>query len=178
MALILAAALALVVEGALGVILPALVLPDVALLATVAAALFLAAVPALGVLAGSGFAADLLAGSPLGLHVVVLLVPFLATQLAHRSLELRRGVPEAALVAVLTPAAGVLTAAALVFSGAPARVGLSFWVALAAQTAVNALLAPVACALAERISLATGDADPTRRGVSWAGAPTFVRSRR
>lgn len=176
--LLLAAVACLVVEGALGVVVSAFVLPDVALLFTVAAALFLGAGPALCVLAGSGFAADLLAGAPLGLHVLVLIVPFFATQLAHRSLELRRGVPEATLVAVLTPVAGLLTAAALWGAAGAPHVGLWFWLALGAQTAVNALIAPAVCALAESVALATGDADPTRRGVSWTGAPGWGRSRR
>jgi len=94
LALILLGALGLVVEGALVSVVPALLLPDVALVGSVAAALFLGGGPALVALAGLGFASDLLGGAPLGLHVLALLVPFVATRLANGSLELRRGFPE------------------------------------------------------------------------------------
>jgi hypothetical protein len=163
--LILFGALGLVVEGALVSVIPALLLPDVALVVTIAAALFLGGGAALLALAGVGFASDLLGGAPLGLHALVLLVPFVATRLANGSLELRRGLPESVLVALLTPVAGVLAMVCLRFAGVPASLGLGFWLGLALQTAVNAAVAPAVCALAETVASVTGDVDSTRRGV-------------
>jgi rod shape-determining protein MreD len=178
LALIVIGALALVVEGALVSVLPSLLLPDVALVGSIAAALFLGGAPALIALAGLGFASDLLTGAPLGLHVLVLLVPFVATRLANGSLELRRGMSEAVLAALLTPLAGVLTLGCMRLTGVSASFGLEFWFGLALQTAVNALLAPGACALAEAVASATGDVDPTRRGVAYVGSAAWAASRR
>lgn len=171
-------ALGLVVEGALVSFLPALLLPDLALLLGLAAALFLPGGAALLALAGLGFSADLLGGAPLGLHVLALLLPFAATRIANGSLELRRGVPEAVLVGVLTPVAALGTALLLHLYGIAGVLGLWFGVGIVVQTAVNALLAPVACALVEAIAASTGELDPTRRGVAWMGSAAWTALRR
>jgi hypothetical protein len=176
--LILFGALGLVVEGVLVSVLPALLLPDVVLVLTIAASLFLGGAPALLTLAGLGFAADLLGGAPLGLHVVALLLPFVAARLANGSLELRRGLPEAVLMVVLTPIAGILAVGCLRFVGVHASIGLTFWLGLALQTVVNAAVAPAACALAEAVASLTGDLDPTRRGVAYVGAASWAAGRR
>jgi hypothetical protein len=176
--LVLFGALALVAEGALVSFLPALLLPDVALVGCVAAALFLDGAASLVALAGLGFASDLLAGAPLGLHVLALLLPFAATRVANGSLELRHGVSEAVLVALLTPVAGLAAVAGMHLAGVPASLGVGFWLGLAVQTAVNAAVAPGACALAEAVAALTGDLDPTRRGVAYVGAAPWAASRR
>jgi len=171
-------ALLLVAEGALVSFLPALLLPDVALVGAVAAALFLDGPASLVVLAGLGFASDLLTGAPLGLHALSLLLPFAATRVANGSLELRHGVPEAVLVALVTPLAALAAVACMHLVGVRAGLGLAFWLGLALQTAVNAAVAPGACALAEGVASFTGDLDPTRRGVAYMGAAPWAASRR
>ena len=177
LALILLGALGLVVEGAVVTVVPPLLQPDGALVGSGAAALFLGGGPALVVLAGLGFASDLLGGAPLGLHVLALLVPFVATRLANGSLELRRGLPEAVLVALLTPVAGVLGAGCLHLADVDASLDLGFWLGLALQTAVNAAVAPAVCALAETVASLTGDVDATRRGVAYVGAAPWAAGR-
>jgi hypothetical protein len=178
LAIIMLCSLGLVIEGALVSVVPAILLPDLALVGTVAAALFLGGAPALLVLAGLGFASDLLGGAPLGLHVLSFLVPFAAARAANGSLELRRGVPEAVLVAVLTPVAGASVAGLLELAGVSAGFGLAFWLGLAVHTAVNALAAPAICALVEAIAANMGDLDPTRRGVAYVGGATWAALRR
>lgn len=171
-------ALLLVVEGALVSFLPAVLLPDVALVLGIASALFLGGGAALVALAGLGFASDLLGGAPLGLHVLALLLPWVVARMANGSLELRRGMPEAVLVGLLTPVAILLAAVWLRIAGIPETFGLSFFVGLVLQTAVNALAAPVACALVESMAGATGELDPTRRGVAWVGPAAWAALRR
>jgi cell shape-determining protein MreD len=178
LAVIALGALGLVIEGALVTFLPALLLPDLALVLGIAAALFLPGGASLVALAGLGFAADLLMGAPLGLHVLTLMVPFAATRIANGSLELRRGMPEAVLVAVLTPVAGLATMLVLHLRGISADFGLWFALGLVVQTVVNAALAPAACALVESIAAATGELDPTRRGVAWMGSAAWTALRR
>jgi hypothetical protein len=168
----------IVVEGALVTVLPSLLLPDIALVLSLAAALHLYGAQALVVLAGLGFAADLLGGAPLGLHVLALLVPFVAARVANGSLELRRGLPEAVLVGLLTPVAGIAGVVCLWLAGIPLSLGWTFWLGLALQTAVNALVAPGACALAEWVATLTGDLDSTRRGVVYLGAAPWGVGRR
>ena len=171
-------ALGLVLEGALVSFLPTLLMPDLALVLSVAAALFLPGGAALVALAGLGFAADLLGGAPLGLHVLALLVPFAASRIANGSLELRRGMPEAVLVALLTPVAGLGMALLLQLRGVPGDLGLLFVFGLLLKTAVNAAVAPAACAVVESIAAATGELDPTRRGVAWMGSAAWTALRR
>ncbi|CAG0995836.1 hypothetical protein MYXO_02680 [Myxococcaceae bacterium] len=171
-------AVGLVVEGALASFVPALLLPDLALSFAMAAALFLPGAAALFSLAGVGFASDLLAGAPLGLHVLSLLVPFAIARIANGSLELRRGVPEAVLAAILSPvqAAGFILLLGLY--GAPPEMG--FWpgFAIVVRTVANAALAPPVCALVEALAAATGELDPTRRGVAWVGSAAWPALRR
>lgn len=178
LALVVLGALGLVLEGALVSVVPALLLPDVALVGSIAAALFLGGAPALLVLAGLGFASDLLSGAPLGMHALALLVPFAATRLANGSLELRHGMPEAVLVGLLTPVAGVVMAVCLRLDGIPGGHGLWPWLGLGLQAGVNALVAPGVCALVEALASAAGELDPTRRGVAYVGSAPWAASRR
>lgn len=178
LALVAIGALALLVEGALVFAIPAALLPNVALVLSVSAALYLGGTPALLVLAALGFASDLLGGSPLGLGVLALLVPFAVTRIANRSLELRHGASEAILLALLTPVAVVAMAVLVRPEGGVASHGLAALVGLALQTGVNALIAPSTCRMVEAVASAAGELDPTRRGVAWIGAAPWAASRR
>ncbi len=178
LALVAIGVLAMLAEGAMTLAVPDALLPNVALVVSAAAALFLGGASALLVVAALGFASDLLAGAPLGLGVLSLLVPFAVTRIANGSLELRHGASEAALVALLTPVAALVMAALLRQGGPAAWPGLSTWIGLALQAGVNALVAPAACRLAETVASAAGELDPTRRGVAYVGAAPWAASRR
>lgn len=178
LALVVIGVLAMLVEGGLVLAVPAALLPNVALVGAVAAALVLGGGQALLVLAALGFASDLLSGAPLGLGVLVLLVPFVLAQIANRSLELRHGASEAALLALLTPVVAGATATVLRLGGVSVDTSFAVWAGVALQAGVNALVAPSACRLAEAVASATGDLDPTRRGVAWSGAANWAATRR
>lgn len=94
--------LAVVIQSALGTILPVHVVPDFGLLVPVAAALLLGPAGGLLVAATVGLAADMLSGSLLGQQAALRICEFTLTRLLASQLDLRRTLPLAIYAAGLS----------------------------------------------------------------------------
>lgn len=110
---------ALVLQGALAALLPPALVPDLALLVALSAAVSAPALPALGLAAGVGYGADLLSGTLLGQQALLRLLAFAATRFVSGQFHLERGLPLAGFclaVGVLDPLG--LAALSWLFAGA------------------------------------------------------------
>jgi len=100
--LIVCAVVAWIVQGTLASLLPAALVPDLTLVATVAVAVTARPAAGLCFAAGIGFGADLLSGALLGQHALLRLLVFGAARLLGAQFDLRRGLPLAIFAAVLS----------------------------------------------------------------------------
>ena len=108
LAVLAAGLVALVLLGGAAVFWPVHWLPDVALLATVAAALVLGPAEGLLVAAALGFSADMLSGTLLGQQAMLCVLAFAVTRLFAAQLDLRRGLALSIFVGMLVLASGAL----------------------------------------------------------------------
>jgi cell shape-determining protein MreD len=167
--LLLVGAVGQLLAGALARFVPGALCPDVTLLVCVALALRVGDARALLAAAALGYGADLLSGSPFGLSALLAVLAFALTRLADGSLELRRPLATAALVAALTPTLALAGLGAALFFDTPMSVGgFRFVGALVLRTVVNVAAAPVVDALALLITARTGDDDLARRATPLA----------
>jgi rod shape-determining protein MreD len=155
--------LALVVQGAAALLLPAHWVPDFGLLLAVAIALSVRG-PVVGVLlaAALGFAADLLSGTLLGQHALLRLAAYGAARFGSRRLNLRGALPQAVFVALLSVAhTGALLGLAAFFlpGDVPPLVAVH---ALAAHALVNAVAAPLVTAVVAKLAAHLEGDDATR----------------
>jgi rod shape-determining protein MreD len=137
-----------IVQGTLASLLPAALVPDLTLVVTVAVAVTAPPVAGLCFAAGVGFGADVLSGALLGQHALLRLLVFSAARLLGAQFDLRRGLPLAIFVGVLSLAdalgfwmvgrvfqqSSLLGADAIVLVLARA-----FWAALLSPSAVRTL---------------------------------------
>lgn len=100
--------LALLALGTLAPSLPIQLVPNVSLLATVAAALVLGPAEGLLVAAAFGFSADVLSGTLLGQQAMLRVLELAITRLFASQLDLGRGLPLAVFVVFLAAADGAL----------------------------------------------------------------------
>jgi len=154
----------LALQGAVATVLPRSLVPDFAPLVAIALALQLGGARGLVGSALVGIAADTLSGAPYGHLTALTVLPYLGARAANASLELRSRAAQAALAAVWTPIAAVLSLAVFREGGAAAALSPGMWVAVAIQTGVAAALAPVVGALVERVVALTWVDDAGRRG--------------
>lgn len=145
------ALLAVIVEGALAQLMPLRFLPDLSLLAVVAAALRLPAAPALLAAAVIGLGTDMLSGSLLGQHAFLRLLELVLTRGVAGQLDLRRPLPAAtfSLALVGVDAVGLVALSRLFLGDFPvawAELG-----GLATRALATAVFAPGVLGLAERV---------------------------
>ena len=110
---------ALILQGALAALLPAMLVPDLALLVAVSAAVAAPPLPALAAAAGLGYGADVLSGTLLGQQGLLRLLTFAATRFVSLQFHLERGLPLAGFcvaLALLDPLG--LAALSRLFAGA------------------------------------------------------------
>ena len=110
---------ALVLQGTLAALLPPPLVPDLALLVALVAAVVAPALPALLLAAGLGFGADLLSGTLLGEQALLRLLAFATTRFVSSQFHLERGRPLASYclaIGLLDPLG--LAALSRLFSGA------------------------------------------------------------
>jgi rod shape-determining protein MreD len=159
-------ALAVVVlEGALAALLPPALLPDLALLLTVAAAVAAPAVAALLLAAGLGYAGDVLSGTLLGQTALLRIVAFAATRFVHGQFHLERGVPLATFCFVLSllDALGLAALSHLFLGASP--IGVDAVPVALSRALLNAALAPGAHRLVARLLATLQEGDARRREV-------------
>ena len=133
--------LALIAAGALAIAIPVHYLPNVSLLATIAAALVLGPGPGLIVAALLGLSADVLTGTLLGQQGMLRVIEFVVTRVFASQLDLRQGLPLMVFATCLS-----LLDSALLVAGSRFFLNLGFqlsevWAVLV-RAGVNGLLAP------------------------------------
>jgi cell shape-determining protein MreD len=166
--LLVVGALGQLLAGALARFVPEALCPDVTLLVAVALALRVGDARALLAAAALGYGQDLISGSPFGLSTLLAVLAFGATRIANGSLELRRPLATAALVAALTPALALAGFGAALFFGTEIALGWSVLGGLALRTLVNVAAAPLVDAFALLVTARTGDEDLARRATPLA----------
>jgi rod shape-determining protein MreD len=151
-----------VMQSALGTILPVHLVPDLGLLVTVAAALLLGPAEGLLVAAAVGFGADMLSGALLGQHAALRLCELALTRGLAAQLDLRRPIPLAIYTGglYLLDALG-MAGLARVFLGA-FPVTLHDLAAVAARAAVTALFAPALAGAARSLVRWIGEEESRR----------------
>lgn len=161
--------LALLLTGAWARFVPPSLCPDVALLFAVSLALRVGGGRAILAAAALGYGADLVSGAPFGLHALLSVGAFALARGADRSLDLRRPLAVAALVALLAPLYALAAVALAQLRGIPFALGLDTIVVVGLRAAVNALCAPAVDALAVAVSARAGDEDLGRRASPLGG---------
>lgn len=134
---------ALMLQSVAAAVLPAGLVPDLALLLAVAAAVSAAPIEGMLLATGVGYGADLLSGSLLGQQALLRLGVFVSTRVVSAQFHLKRGMPLAicAMGVTLADAAGT-AAIGWLFAGDP-LIGLHAPLDLASRALVNALFAPL-----------------------------------
>ena len=151
LAILAAGWLAIFAVGALAEFVPVRLLPDPSLLATLAAALVLGPASGLVVAALLGLSADVVSGTLLGQQAMLRVLELAVTRVFAAQLDLRRGLPLAVYVVVLSAVDAALSVLQARFF-----LGLSFaWSELPGaleRAGVNGLAAPWVGAAARRIT--------------------------
>jgi len=136
---------ALIVQGALGTLLPPPWCPDLALLVVVGIGLrWISFTAGLGLAALLGLAADLLSGALMGQHTLLRLFAFSSASLASRQLNLRGSLPLFLFVVLLSLAYGFALFLVSSFFAGGAPLDLSWAIDLSIHAVVNAICAPAA----------------------------------
>jgi rod shape-determining protein MreD len=137
-----------IAHGTLATLLPAALAPDLTLVLTVAVAVTGPPLSGLFFAAGVGFGADLLSGALLGQHALLRILVFAAARALGAQFDLRRGLPLAIFVGVLSvaDALGLLVLGSLFqettllgFDAVGVVLARSLWAALLAPVTVRAL---------------------------------------
>ncbi len=141
--MIVLALFALVIQGALAMIVPPPYCPDLALIVVIAIGLCWHGL-ALGLClaAALGFAADLVSGSLMGQHALLRLIVFVSAFFAGRQLNLRGSLPLCVFTFSVSVAYGFALYAVSLFFIGRVDVGWSWVVSLTLHSAVNAIVAP------------------------------------
>jgi rod shape-determining protein MreD len=159
-------ALAALVQGVLATWIRPELCPDLGLLVVLAAGLCLRSlVGGLVVASLLGYWTDLLSGALLGQHALLRLLTWLAVRYGSRHLSLRSSLALAACVAALTVLNALALSALTSFFAAGAAPDPGWYRDLAPQALVNAVLAPLAVRLADRLVSFVGDEDAARRSL-------------
>lgn len=156
---------ALVLQGAVALVLPYPFCPDLGLLVVIAIGLYWGPLPSgLALAAVLGYSADVLSSSLLGQHAMLRLISFAAARLGSRQLNLRGSLPFAVFAGGLTIAyAAALEGQLGFFTGAPTEVGAFGRTLL--HAVVNAFFAPIVAVVVEQACSWGGDDDVARRAV-------------
>lgn len=156
---------AVVLQGALAALLPPVLLPDLGLLVTVAAAVAAPAVGALLLAAGLGYGADVLSGTLLGQFALLRLLAFAATRFVHGQFHLERGLPLASFCFALSilDTLGLAALSNLFVGTSP--LGLEALPVALGRAFLNAVLAPVVHWLVSSVLEGLQDSDARRREV-------------
>lgn len=158
---------ALILRGVLSGVLPPGLRPDLGLAVVVGLGLHLPGAAGLLLAVALGGVADVLTGALLGQHALLFALTFAVTGLAGAQLDLRRGLPTLFLVAALSIAHGLGTAAlSRLFGGLAVHVAWPSLDRLLGQAAIDALLAPLLLPLLGRLAQRLSDDD--RRAVQLA----------
>jgi cell shape-determining protein MreD len=158
--------LALMVQGALTLFVPARWIPDAGLLVVVAAALWLrSAAGGLVVAALLGYATDLLSGSLLGQYVLLRIAAYGAARFASRRLNLRGPLPLALFGALLSLADAAALGALSSFVAAAEGSRIAGLGALLPRAFANGLAAPAVAAGARRLLAWAGEDEGGQRSV-------------
>lgn len=154
----------LVVQGTLATFLPVHLLPDLVFLVVVGAAVVVGGVEGLAAAAVLGWAMDVVSGSLLGQHALLLALAYAATRIANLQLNLLRALPRVAFVAALSIAYDLAHAGlAHWIAGAPAP-GWTFAGHALIHAAANALCAPAGLlAVQQVVGLLSGEEERGRR---------------
>ena len=138
--------------------------PDLGLLLVVAIALcWRNAAGGVALAAVLGYATDLLSGSLFGQHALLRVFAFGAARFGSRHLNLRGALPRAIFVALLTVANALLLGVTSNFFAAGTGAGLVPTGDLLPHALMNALFAPLAVYVTERVVALLGDDDSSRR---------------
>ncbi len=156
--------LALIVQGALATLIPPPICPDLGLLVVIAIGLrwegLTSGLCMVGVL---GYVADLLSGSLLGQHALLRVFTFLGARLANRQLNLKGSVPQAIFTAGASLAHGLGLLLLSSFFVESVELRWSWLGGALVHAPMNALLAPLAVAFVERVSVWLSEEDGGRR---------------
>jgi rod shape-determining protein MreD len=162
LALLLAGVVALMLQGAAALVVPARFLPDLGLLLVIGLALCLRSTAA-GVLLAAllGYASDLLSGTLLGQHALLRMAAYAAARFGSARLNLRGPLPQALFVMLLSVAYACALWALVAFfvpgaGGAP----LLTLHELLPHAVVNGVCAPFVSAAAAALSSRLGDDEP------------------
>ena len=142
--------------------------PDVPLLFAVSLALRVGGARAVLAAAALGYGADLLSGAPFGFHALLSVGAFALARGADRSLDLRRPVAVAALVALLAPLYHLAAIALGQLGGIPIEVGFGTGVGIGLRALLDAAAAPLVDAVARAVSR-SGDEELGRRATPLGG---------
>jgi cell shape-determining protein MreD len=143
--------LAVALQGALMDLLPPRFVPELGVLAAVAAARVLGRASGLMVAFGVGLAADLLSGALLGQHAALRMGAFLVTVAVGGSLDLQRPVPLAVFVWALALGDAVASLGLTWLFLGPVPLAARDAAPLVVRAAVTAALAPGAVGLAREV---------------------------
>lgn len=156
----------LILQGALGMLVPAHGVPDFALLAAIGVALTVGGAQGLALAALVGYAADLLSRALFGEHAVLGVLAYAATRIVALQLDLGRAPTRIAFVALLSVACDLGHAGLeRLFSGAVGLDG-AFARAVAIHAVVNAVASLFVVGAVQGVAARlAGEEDASRRGL-------------
>jgi len=156
---------ALIVQGALALLLPPPLCPDLGLLVVLAIGLYWQSLPGGFALATLlGYAADVLSGSLMGLHAFLRLLSFATAALAGRQLNLRGPLPLAVFAGALAFVYGAAVHLITSFFGAGGELSLAAAAELVVHAIVDMLVAPLVASAVARLCAWSGEEDAPQRG--------------
>ncbi len=158
---------ALQIQGTVATFAPSVFIPDLVFLVVVGTAIAVGGAAGLLVAALLGYSMDVLTGALLGQHALLLTLAYAATRIANLRLNLLRPAPRAVLVAVLSMVYGLAhVGVGGLFGLAPLHAGLHLLGDLLIQAVLNAICAPAAVVVVQKLAdLLLGDDEPTRRSL-------------
>lgn len=151
------------IQGALVVFLPRGLFPDLALLLVIAVGVALRSTAGgVALAAWIGFVSDLLSGSLLGQHTLLLLLAFGTARLTSLHMNMRGPFTQMALAAALTVGLALGMVAITAFFNASTAGRVAPAGELARHMIANALMAPLVIGVAARLMSRLGDDDGRR----------------